>query len=82
MYDNVKEIHVGVVESRDRNGDKRAGAIWLRGRPVPAGTYDRDHLPPKWTWEMLCAKALQHDGYGIKVVYMSKLRKQEVISSG
>ena len=83
MYDNIKEIYVGVVLGVDKEGNEVSKPIYLGGRPVPTGVYTPKELPPgSWTWAKLCAKAIRHNGHSIDVVYHGdewpKPKKKEV----
>ena len=68
MYEDIKEVYVGVVLGKDKKGEITPTSIYLRGRPVPKGIYTPDNPPPGWAWSKFVAKALQRDGRGIFVI--------------
>lgn len=58
MAKEIKEIYVSVVPGPlDRNGNPTSSPLYRSGRPIAADVYTPEHLPPKTTWDQLCAWA-------------------------
>lgn len=68
MHEDLKEIHVSVRTSKDKEGNPSAAAIYLDGKPVAKGIYTPDTPPPGRRWNKFVVSALRAEGHGIAII--------------
>ena len=69
-YENIAEIFVGVTSK----GDATPGTIRFGGKPIGRGIYSASNVPPGFKWDEFAKKAIQHDGFGVTVLYVGDER--------
>ena len=76
-YENIAEVVVGVTA----RGDATPGTIRFGGKPIARGIYSASNVPPGFKWDEFARKAIQHDGFGVTVLYVGDERANATIRS-
>ena len=81
-YKNIAEVVVGVTA----RGDATPGTIRFGGKPIARGIYSESNVPPGFVWYKgdgtgFAEKSVQHDGFGLTVLYVGDERANATIRS-
>jgi len=76
-YENIAEVVVGVTA----RGDATPGTIRFGGKPIARGVYSASNVPPGFKWNEFARKAIQHDGFGLTVLYVGDERINAAVRS-